>query len=263
MANYSLSQLVFCQPTWCAICQERVRPAPALGEHSGPSLPDVKGDHGLAAVSQPVQAQRDSTRRAFSLAASRDRNAEEHNAIYARLKVEVDRYLAEWYLEKRQIDWALSMLAAKADVPASETWQSVYSVSDSTYSSQGWGARKYARADAEAKLMDFLCHGPEGRVEEQFHPFDQPVRCASGETSKGWHEYHVMIPATELGGHILTRKPGLPLREYVKHCWKKSVNPRVYLPFLPAGYEEQAGLDHFGNDLRERPVKPASESLAA
>jgi hypothetical protein len=30
---------------------------------------------------------------------------------------------------------------------------------------------------------------------------------------------------------------------------KKGVNPRVYMPFLPHGIEQQLGLDYFGNDL--------------
>ena len=101
-------------------------------------------------------------------------------------------------------------------------------------------------------MSDFLLHVAEGRVETQFHEYKQPVRCAGGETSRGWHEYHVMVPTTELGGEILTRKPERPLREYVRDCWRRGVNPRVYLPFLPYGYEAEVGIDEFGHDLHAK-----------
>jgi len=191
-------------------------------------------------------------RRAFSMVASRDQNAEEHKQIYDRLKPDVDRYLADHSDEEQQIKWALAMLAEKADVPRSDTWLSVYSVDGDAYRSQGWGAAKYAKADAESRLQDFLLHVPEGRVDSQFHKFDQPVRCAGGSPSLGWHEYHVMVPTTEIGAEILKRKPERPLREYVRDCWGRGVNPRVYLPFLPHGYEEQVGIDHFGHDLHAK-----------
>lgn len=49
---------------------------------------------------------------------------------------------------------------------------------------------------------------------------------------------------------IVKRSPPPPLREQVRLAWKRGVNPRVYNPFLPHGYEEQAGIDYFGRDLR-------------
>ena len=142
-----------------------------------------------------------------------------------------------------------SLLAAKANVPSDGVWRSAYVVPDSAYASQGWGARKYARSAAEVRLLDYKQYVLNARVEEQFHPFDQPVRCAGGDTIRGWYEYHVMVPATGLGLAILRRKPGLPLRDFVRSCWKAGVNPRVSQPFLPADYEAQVGLDHWGGEL--------------
>ena len=40
------------------------------------------------------------------------------------------------------------------------------------------------------------------------------------------------------------------LREQVRRSWARGVNPRVFNPFLPHGYEEQEGIDYFGRDLR-------------
>ena len=41
------------------------------------------------------------------------------------------------------------------------------------------------------------------------------------------------------------------LREWVRQCWERGVNPRVSMPFLPQSFEEENGLDFFGGDLRE------------
>lgn len=43
----------------------------------------------------------------------------------------------------------------------------------------------------------------------------------------------------------------LPLKEWVRRCWKKGVNPRVYNPYLPHGFEEANGLDYFGNEVKK------------
>jgi len=49
------------------------------------------------------------------------------------------------------------------------------------------------------------------------------------------------------------RRPGPTLREQVRLCWKRGVNPRVYSPFLPHGYEQSVGLDYFGGETEPRP----------
>jgi hypothetical protein len=38
------------------------------------------------------------------------------------------------------------------------------------------------------------------------------------------------------------------LRDWLKNCWKRGVNPRVYNPWLPPGLEDKMGLDYFGNE---------------
>ncbi len=45
----------------------------------------------------------------------------------------------------------------------------------------------------------------------------------------------------------------VPLVDWVQACWKRGVNPRVYDPFLPHGFEQRHGLDFHGNR------KPSSE----
>ncbi len=72
------------------------------------------------------------------------------------------------------------------------------------------------------------------------------------EVRKGPGSYDLWVGVEEqLDLEILKRQPvGWTLREWVKQCWSRGLNPRVYQPFLPWGYEESVGMDQFG---RERP----------
>ena len=56
--------------------------------------------------------------------------------------------------------------------------------------------------------------------------------------------------ADAVDAEILRRCPPPTLREQVRRSWARGVNPRVFNPFLPHGYEEQVGIDFFGRDLR-------------
>ena len=48
--------------------------------------------------------------------------------------------------------------------------------------------------------------------------------------------------------------PKWDLREMVRRCWAKGVNPRAYNKQIPIGFEEVQGLDFEGRDLREKAV---------
>ncbi len=67
--------------------------------------------------------------------------------------------------------------------------------------------------------------------------------------------YYIYAACDETDCEIIRRKPGVPLRQYVKRLLKSSVNPRVSMPFLESGYEASVGLDHFGNDIKKEVVK--------
>jgi hypothetical protein len=142
------------------------------------------------------------------------------------------------------------MLAEKADIPTSSKWNCAYSVSDSDYMSQGFGAAKYAESSAKSRMRDFLLHTADVKIEEQFHEFNKPVYGGS----KGWKEWRVMVLTTKIGIGIITRKKGENLKEFVKNCWKSGTNPRVFLPFLRVGIEDELGLDYFGNEKKPQTV---------
>jgi hypothetical protein len=138
-------------------------------------------------------------------------------------------------------------LAAEGYIPHPEEWgrwtllATTYS---GTYSSQGFGAMKYAHEAAERKAEDARGHGVGARVEKK-------ARKAEGRWGIEHGEFLVWVDTDELGAEALRRKPGIPLREWVRRCWARGVNPRVMSPFLPVGYEEKVGLDFFGGEFRE------------
>lgn len=53
---------------------------------------------------------------------------------------------------------------------------------------------------------------------------------------------------------ILKFRPSFTQREFVRRCWAQAMNPRVYNPFLPHGYEAAQGIDYQGRDLRKVPT---------
>jgi hypothetical protein len=57
----------------------------------------------------------------------------------------------------------------------------------------------------------------------------------------------VVRVVSDLDVEVLQRRPGPSLVEWVRLCWKRGRNPRVYNPWLPHGFEDAHGLDYFGN----------------
>ena len=177
--------------------------------------------------------------------------AETVAAIYDPLKAEADKLCADNAAAEREAEAELQRLAADLPLPIGDKLRPrlFYEVDSGRYSTQGYGACKYARDNAEREADKARLHGLGAEVHELAH-----LRIST--SSPGWggsidiRTYGVLIDTTPLGYEILKRKPELPLREYVRRCWKRGVNPRVMMPFLPHGYEEQVGLDYFGGEIR-------------
>ncbi len=179
-----------------------------------------------------------------------------HISKVLRLRGEVDRLAKEALLVSGDFEWTL--------------WRTV---SRSSYSTQGWGAEKYARHSAEADADHARSLGVPVEVRRR-----ERVRCgACGEVleiTTGALPPHFGCPNTKVPGvsrdagivdfevwvrvaedidlEILKASPEPSMVEYVRLCWKRGVNPRVYCPFLPHGFEEEHGLDFQGNQ-REVP----------
>ena len=58
--------------------------------------------------------------------------------------------------------------------------------------------------------------------------------------------------AEEIDADIITRAGAFhhddALRNYLKACWSRALNPRVFNPLLPQGLEERLKIDYQGRD---------------
>jgi hypothetical protein len=113
----------------------------------------------------------------------------------------------------------------------------------SSWSSQGFGANKYAKAHAEADADIARALGLVAEV--------RPVgeHKIGGSYPRTLIDYGTFANTTWTGWEVAVRKNAVPLRDWVSNCLKRHVNPRVYYPFLPHGYEEKVGLDFHGEDF--------------
>lgn len=159
------------------------------------------------------------------------------------------------YNEVERLKQRLAELAPSAELrrvgPEGE-WYYLDSKRAGDYRSQGYGALHYAEGSVQF-MADVA------RAQGFVDGVDLVVF-----TSKTGGEYSddVVLAAVRVAdavdAEILRRCPPPSLREQVRLCWKRGVNPRVFNPFLPHGYEEKAGLDYFGRDLRVGAPAPAS-----
>lgn len=141
-------------------------------------------------------------------------------------------YIDGLYAKFRDAKVSMTEAAELADPVAGESKLMLAHVSKYSYGSQGGGAESYARNAADMKVMAANYFGIKASVEKDRHGFKVYVLVD--------HDIDVQI----------LRLRRVPLRESVRFCWANSMNPRVYYPTLPHGYEEQVGLDFFGNETR-------------
>ena len=135
------------------------------------------------------------------------------------------------------------ILVEQEPEPSEDEWYPVTTSWVSTYSTQGFGANSYARGAAETRADECREGSPE--IE---------IRVVYKNEENGLEEYVVEARvASTLEAQIVRLRMKPPrLRDWVKSCWARGVNPRVYQPFLPHGFEEENGLDYFGNDVEKR-----------
>lgn len=143
---------------------------------------------------------------------------------------------------KKNAGARLRSLAEREPMPSAESEVELDRTYGGNWSSQGYGANKYARAAAET-VAD----------KARFHEVEAEVKTVATGSRDRWgiayDTYAVFAKTTAAGARLLAFKEEPPLRERVRLSWKRGVNPRVDMPFLPFGYEESHGLDYFGNDL--------------
>jgi hypothetical protein len=165
-----------------------------------------------------------------------------------------DSILAHWQIKAdtaqdaldedlTRIQAAMVAAAVQEAIPRTKSLRLLVRVSASTYHTQGFGASRYAKAEAEQQADQARLSG----VPVEVRPVGKPRTDRWGVQ---YQDYGVFAPTNAVGWEMLRLRPGPSLREWIRGCWARQVNPRVYNPWLPAGLEDRLGLDYFGNDLR-------------
>lgn len=157
-----------------------------------------------------------------------------------------------WRAEVDALEAALTSFAPAAEIHPGEP-RLFDTIWTTTYSSQGFGAEGYARGAAEGRA-DVARHagvGAEVRRVERDVPASNLLRTFLRTSKLVDYEVWVSV-SSDVDMEILRRRPGPTMREWVRLCWKRGVNPRVLNPFLPHGYEERAGLDYHGGEVAPR-----------
>jgi hypothetical protein len=178
------------------------------------------------------------------------------DAVYEELKPEWDRICKassaahdKWEL------WLAKASQEEAPVVSTET-RVIYSVSESSYCSQGWGARKYATGDAKSHMTSWEGEFPELTFEfkEIFHKYDAPFTSIGGERYTGYWEFQVLVNTDEVGCDIVKRRK-VSIKEHYRALLKSGCNVRVLYPWLDHDFPESWGMDWSGNDIKEEVSK--------
>lgn len=166
------------------------------------------------------------------------------DSIAAKYKPRFHERADALYHELGRLKKLLDELAPLAELRRGDEWHHLDSRRAGDYPSQGYGALKYAEGSVQL-VADVA------RVEGFVDGVDLVVLTSA---TGGEYNDDVVIAAVRVAdavdAEILRRCPPPSLREQVRLCWKRGINPRVFSPWLPHGYEEREGLDFFGRDLR-------------
>lgn len=154
-----------------------------------------------------------------------------------------DAFLAEWQprfdaqeAKTKAIANQLADLAPSVEIRASET--SLMLRREGPDYRQG---DAYARGSCRLSAKKCAAFGVRTEV-VRVAPVD------GGKVQLASYECRAFV-AEDLDIEVLKRLH-LPVREQVRLCWSWALDPRVYWPMLPHGFEEREGIDFQGRDLR-------------
>lgn len=136
---------------------------------------------------------------------------------------------------RKSFDAALDVLAQDAEVAPGDPL-CVDAVWTASYSSQGFGASRYARGAADDLASGYRALGVPVEVRRVVH----------GSSVESWE---VWANVASMVDREIVRRRKVSLRDWMRDCLRRGQNPRVYNPFLPHGLEHKLGLDYYGNDL--------------
>jgi len=169
-----------------------------------------------------------------------------YTAVTAMFTLAGREWLKDWERRRAEIEAELDRLATVVEpeaLPDGAELQQVDWVYSGAYASQGFGAMKYTREAGQAMADKAVYYGLKAEVKE----IGEGVNCGYGIVLR---DVGVFANVDADGWDVIRRRPGVPLRDWIRSCWRRGVNPRVYNPFLPYGLEERMGLDYFGGEVK-------------
>ena len=149
------------------------------------------------------------------------------------------------------LDGRLHQVGAVAELRAGAEFLLWRTVSESSYSSQGFGSFRYASNHADLDALHATALGVVTEVRRETHALPGGYPHAP-TTLTDFHVWVKVASPTDL--RLLALKPSLSLKETVRHLLRRGSNPRVMYPFLPYGYEASVGLDAFGDEITPVPM---------
>lgn len=155
------------------------------------------------------------------------------------LSEDMQAFVEAWVARRTETTSLLDRLANQVDIRPSDEWVEVFISYCSTYATVGLGVSTYTRERARDFADTLQANGFDAKVE---HRHTEKRRLLGFAVLAKIHPEDVPI---------LKRKDlKVDLVEWVRGCWARGVNPRVYKPFLPHGFEEKHGIS-FANPTRD------------
>jgi len=175
-------------------------------------------------------------KRKFILKNSLKNNKEEHDAIWNKWNIAFQDIAKSHCEELKVIGEKLNELAKTAEIPVFDGMSIYDNVSSSSYSSMGWGNKKYALFHAKEWEDHAKSYGLNTYIEERL--------ICSGSDSFGYPysviDYVVWVSTDDIGVEILKRKPEKgTMVEWIRKCDAACVSPKVFCPFMDYGYIEK------------------------
>jgi hypothetical protein len=164
-----------------------------------------------------------------------------HREIRTTFIVKLGEAVQETLLQLDEVSKELRATALLCDIQPGDLELRLTSVCTVSYNSQGFSASQYAKGAAEMSAdAARLANVPVSVVRR----LQAPTLPWSSAPLEYWDV--VVRVQEQLDFEILKLRPEPPLKEQVRLCWARGVNPRVYNPFLPYGYEKENGITYEG-----------------
>lgn len=140
-----------------------------------------------------------------------------------------------WRKKEEKLDSLIYQMAQGLTPRKTDTKSLFARISSYNWSTQGYGAARYARNAVDRNLSEIEANGISGLAEK--------------DEDNDFPSWNVYAYTDEEGIEIIKNKP-IPLAKIVHGYWSRGANPRVDMPYLPYGYEESVGL-RYGQIVNE------------